>query len=207
MLLTGFAWISVVASLMTATQIALPSWVRARGLALFWVVLMGGMAAGSALWGQVASWFGISYALTLAGIGALFGIAITWRYRIGHHDAEDLSPTKPLPINLVDNEFEIDRGPVMVMVEYQIDPERIQNFNNAMQQVRTIRRRDGAFMWELFSNIEQQHCMVECFMVESWLEHLRQHERLTVADSLAINKALSFHLGSGPPKVTHLVSN
>ena len=57
--LTGVAWISVVASLMTATQTALPAWVRARGLALFWVVFMGGMAAGSALWGQVASWIGI----------------------------------------------------------------------------------------------------------------------------------------------------
>ncbi len=59
MLVMGIAWISVVSPLMTATQTAFPSWVRARGLALFWVVFMGGMATGSALGGQISSWVGI----------------------------------------------------------------------------------------------------------------------------------------------------
>ena len=77
MLVMGVAWISVVSPLMTAAQTALPSWVRARGLALFWVVFMGGMATGSALWGQISSWVGIPYALTAAAIGALAGIAAT----------------------------------------------------------------------------------------------------------------------------------
>ena len=144
MLVTGLAWISVVSSLMTATQIALPSWVRARGLALFWVVFMGGMAAGSALWGQVAAWVGIPHALTLAAVGALLGIGATWRYRIGQHDVNDLSPSLHWPTPLAADEFAIDRGPVMVTVEYHIDPERIHEFTSSMRQMRRIRRRDGA---------------------------------------------------------------
>src|SRR3569623_1882860 len=150
MFVTGLAWISVVSSLMTATQTALPGWVRARGLALFWVIFMGGMAAGSTLWGQVASWFGIPAALTLAAIGAVIGIAVTWRFR--------------------------------------------------------IRRRDGAYLWELFSDVEDPARQLECFMVESWVEHLRQHERVTFADRDITAMAQAFHVGSEPPKVTHLVA-
>jgi len=61
-------------------------------------------------------------------------------------------------------------------------------------------------MWELFNDIEDPGRMVECFMVESWLEHLRQHERVTVADRGVLEQARAFHLGGGLPKVTHLVA-
>jgi len=206
MLLTGVAWICVVSSLMTAAQTALPGWVRARGLALFWVVFTGGMAAGSVIWGQVASWIGIPYALTVSAVGALLGIAATWQYRIGRHDADDRSPSVHWPIPMLADDVESDRGPVMVTVEYRIDLARAHEFAQIMHQMRRIRRRDGAFMWELFNDIEQPDRMVECFMVESWLEHLRQHERTTVADRKIIEKARAFHLGSDLPKVTHMVA-
>jgi MFS family permease len=206
MLITGVAWISVVSSLMTATQTALPGWVRARGLAFFWVVFMGGMAVGSALWGQIASWIGIPETLTVAAIGALVGIGATWQYRIGLHDVADLTPSMHWATPMMADDLEMDRGPVMVMVEYQIDPARTHEFTPIMQQMRRIRRRDGAFMWELFNDIEDPARFVECFMVESWLEHLRQHERVTVADRDVSEKARAFHIGGEPPKVTHLVA-
>ena len=207
MLLTGTAWISVVSSLMTATQTALPSWVRARGLALFWVVFTGGMAAGSALWGQVASWTGIPQALTIAAGGALLGIVATRRYKVGLHDVADLSPSMHWPTPLwSDDLLEPDRGPVMVTVEYRIDPARVREFTRAMHHMRRIRRRDGAFMWELFNDVEDPGRMVETFMVESWIEHLRQHERVTVADRDVSEQVRRFHIGSEPPRVTHLVA-
>jgi len=181
--------------------------VRARGLALFWVVFMGGMAAGSAIWGQVASWIGIPYALTISAAGALLGIAATWRYRIGKHDAEDRSPSLHWPTPMLVEEVESDRGPVMVTVEYRIDPARTHEFTTLMQKMRMIRRRDGAFMWELFSDIEQPERMVECFMVESWIEHMRQHERATVADRQVTEMARTFHTGNERPKVIHMVAS
>jgi len=207
MLLTGMAWISVVSSLMTAAQTALPGWVRARGLALFWVVFMGGMAVGSTLWGQVASWIGIPYALTAAALGALLGIAVTWKYRIGQHDETDLTPSVNWPTPILAADPEADPGPVMVTVEYLIDPAAATEFTGVMhQRMRRIRRRDGAFMWELFSDADHPERMVECFMVESWLEHLRQHERVTVADRNVIKQMRAYHLGSEPPRVTHLIA-
>lgn len=206
MLVLGAAWISVVAPLMTAAQAALPAWVRARGLALFWVVFMGGMTVGSVIWGQAASWVGIPDTLTLAAIGALMGIAASWKCRIGQHHVADLSPSLSWPTPMTDDAFEVDRGPVMVTVEYHIDVARGEAFFEAMQEMRRLRRRDGAFMWELFDDIEDPARKVECFMVESWIEHLRQHERVTVADSDVIEKTRGFHLGATLPKVTHLVA-
>jgi MFS family permease len=205
MLVQGTAWISVVAPLMTAAQTALPAWVRARGLALFWVVFMGSMAAGSVTWGQAASWIGIPNTLTVAAVGMLLGIAASWKFRIGQAQASDLSPSLSWPAPMTGDEFEIDRGPVMVTVEYQIDPTRAEEFSLVMDQMRRLRRRDGAFMWELFDDIEHPTRKVECFMVESWIEHLRQHERVTVADRDVIAKTRGFHLGNESPKVTHLV--
>lgn len=206
MVLIGIAWISVVSSLMTAAQTALPRWVRARGLALFWVFFTGGMAAGSTLWGQVASSTDIPTALTAAAVGALAGIVLTRRYHIGRHDVADLSPSQHWPNPTGHDEVGRDRGPVMVTVEYRIDPARAAEFTRLLQRVRRIRRRDGAFMWELFSDVAEPGRMLECFMVESWLEHLRQHERVTVADRELLEAARAFHLGDAPPVVTHLVA-
>uniref|UniRef100_E6QRV7 Putative MFS transporter n=1 Tax=mine drainage metagenome TaxID=410659 RepID=E6QRV7_9ZZZZ len=205
MLLTGVSWISVVSSLMTAVQTALPGWVRARGLALFWMVFMGGMAAGSTIWGQVASWAGIPYALTIAAFGACMGIAATWTYRIGRHDVDDLSPSIYWPTPAMSGDVEIDQGPVMVTVEYHVHSAKQPEFAKEMQHMRRIRRRDGAFMWELFNDIDEPDRMVECFMVESWLEHLRQHHRVTIADQHIIDNTRAFHLGSERPRVTHLI--
>ena len=167
---------------------------------------MGGMTGGSILWGQTATWFGIPVALTLAAAGAIAGIAASWRFGIGQHEGDDLSPSLSWPSPMTDDAFEVDRGPVMVTIEYRIDPVRANDFLQAMDAMRRLRRRDGAFMWELFDDIEDPARKVECFMVESWIEHLRQHERVTVADSELIATTRAFHLGESPPKVTHLVA-
>src|SRR5712664_206046 len=82
MLATGVAWIAILATLQVAAQFTLPEWVRARGLAAFVVVFMGGMALGSILWGQVATLIGIPAALTTAAAGMLIAIALTWRFRL-----------------------------------------------------------------------------------------------------------------------------
>ena len=47
--------------------------------------------------------------------------------------------------------------------------------------------------------------MVETFLVESWLEHLRQHERVTNADRVLQETIQQFHTHSAP-KITHLIA-
>ncbi len=68
-------------------------------------------------------------------------------------------------------------GPVLVTVEYEIDPEDSAAFAAAIALLVDERRRDGAFFWQVFADAENPRRWVETFMLESWLDHLRQHER------------------------------
>src|SRR5262249_22934451 len=94
----------------------------------------------------------------------------------------------------------------MVTVEYRIDPRQARDFAAAMWALRVIRRRDGALRWGLFGDTADPGRYVETFVVASWAEHLRQHERATMADRAVQQRARAFHLGNTPPTVTHLVS-
>ena len=93
----------------------------------------------------------------------------------------------------------------MVQIEYCVDPHRAEDFLYAMREVRRMRERDGAFGWFLARDpsVEERH--VEAFMAESWLDYLRQLERMTIADHAIEDHARSFHQGSVPPTVTPLV--
>ena len=102
------------------------------------------------------------------------------------------------------HEVEADQGPVMVTVEYRIDPNSKQ-FLQALDKVERERRRDGAYAWCVFEDAAEQGRMIETFLVESWTEHLRQHERVTNADRLIDEKVLHFDI-HGPPRVTHLIA-
>ncbi|MDQ6758918.1 MAG: MFS transporter, partial [Acidobacteriota bacterium] len=60
--------------------------------------------------------------------------------------------------------------------------------------------------WGLFEDASDPGRYVEAFLVESWAEHLRQHERITVSDREFEGRAWAFHQGTGPPRVTHWIS-
>jgi MFS family permease len=192
MLATGVAWISILAALQVSAQMTLPAWVRARGLAAFVVVFMGGMALGSILWGQVATRIGIPAALTIAALGTLLAIGLTWRFKLGHHQVLDFRPSMDWPAPLLAETPGADSGPVMVTIEYRIQPDRRAEFVAAMQAVREMRRRNGAYFWELFHDSGDPTRYIECFMDESWVEHLRQHERASVADRETLQRAKQF---------------
>jgi quinol monooxygenase YgiN len=75
------------------------------------------------------------------------------------------------------------------------------------QGLREVRRRDGALAWSLYRDPAEPGRYVEVFIVESWVEHLRQHERITTADRALEERARRFHRGSSPPTVTHLIAS
>lgn len=206
MLANGAAWITVMSSLQVAAQTALPTWVRARGSAVLMVVFMGGMAIGSALGGQVATLYGIPTALIATATGSVLGLALTWRFRIGCHDDFDLTPSMHWPTPVVAKEPHLDRGPVMVMIEYRIAAANRTDFVQAMQAIRRIRRRNGAVWWGLFNDAADPERYTEHFVDESWVEHLRHHERVSAADRACEERARAFHLGAEPPRVFHLLA-
>ncbi len=179
MLLSGAAWIAVLSSLQVAAQTSVPAWVRARALAVYILVFFGSMAAGGALWGLVASHLSITFALLCASAALLLGLFASLRCRLPVTEAEDLAPSLHWPAPLVDEEVDQERGPVMDTLEYDIDPQDAAAFQAAMVEVRAMRRRNGAVSWGLVQDSGNRRLWLEFFIDESWLEHLRHHQRVT----------------------------
>jgi MFS family permease/quinol monooxygenase YgiN len=102
-------------------------------------------------------------------------------------------------------ELRPDEGPVLITVEYRIDPDRSREFAKAMHDLSISRRRDGAIRWGLFEDTADPSRYLETFVVESWAEHLRQHERVTAADRTDQERASAFHIGDTPPIIAHLI--
>jgi hypothetical protein len=143
-------------------------------------------------------------ALLAAALALALGLLLAARYPVGFAEGLNLDPssrTLPVPVN----DPEAEQGPVLVTVEYRIDPQRTAEFTAAMQELGRFRRRDGAVDWGLYEDVAEQGRYLENFIVESWGEHLRQQERATVADRQVWERANSFHLPDGPPPVSRLL--
>lgn len=205
MALAGACWITVLSSFNASLHALVPEWVRGRAMAFSILVFFGGMAAGSALWGSIAQMIGVRAALAWAAAGLLVGLALTWRYRLRGGRGLNLSPSVHWPAPMPYNVPAPDEGPVVVTVEYRIDPARRTDFAGAMRAVRRIRRRDGAISWGLLADVEDPARFVETFVVGSWVEHLRQHERVTVSDRATLDRARAYHVSDAPVRVTHFL--
>jgi len=203
--LAGASWIAVLANLNVSAQVALPDWVRGRGLAIFVTVFFGSMTLGSVVWGEVADIAGLPLAHFIAALGALVAIPLTGRWKLQTGAGVDLTPSMHWPVPVVTHPIESDRGPVLVTVQYELAPDSDRSaFLAAAQRLAHERRRDGAYAWGLFEDTAQKGSFMETFMVESWVEHLRQHQRVTHAD-----RVLQDHMHRllrQPPTVTHLVA-
>jgi hypothetical protein len=169
-------------------------------------VFFGSMAVGSVAWGWTAGAAGLDTALLLAAAGALAGIALTWRFKRQRDAALDLSPSGPWPQPVVAEDVATDKGPVLVTVECEIDPADAAAFTAAAAELGKERKRDGALFWQLFTDAADPRCRIEAFMLESWLDQLRQHERVTAKDRRPQERLLAFHRGAARPRVTHLIA-
>ena len=204
-LIAGASWIAAPATLGVSAQVALPDWVRGRGLALYTTVFFGCLTLGSAVWGEVAVWVGLPNAHFLAAAGAVAAIPLTWRWKLQTGAGTDLSPSMHWPGPLTAQTIAQDRGPVLVTVEYRIRPQNRAAFLKAIVKLEHERRRDGAYAWGVFEDAAEEGRILETFLVESWTEHLRQHERVTNADRIVQEAVHRFHV-HGDPKVTHFIA-
>jgi MFS family permease len=202
----GVAWIAVLASLNVSVQTFSPTWVRARSLSVYQLIFQGGTAIGSAFFGLVAEWVGTPGALGLAALGLLLGLtsALRWRLRTG--EQLDLSPSAHWPEPAVVMELDPEEGPVLVTIEYRIDPSKGQEFVRVMDRLGRSRRRSGAAQWGVFHDAADPSRYLETFIVGSWVEHLRQHERVSVAEKELQERVRTFHVGEVAPVVSHFIA-
>jgi len=205
MIAGGIAWMALMSTFNVAAQTTAPAWVRARALAVYLLILQGGMAAGSTLWGAVAAQVGIPLSFLCAAFGLVVGLVVLPYYRLATSEEVDLTPSLHWHEPVVVSELRPEDGPVLVTIEYRITPEQSRGFAQAMRALSRMRRRDGAIQWGLFCDVADRGRYIETFLVESWAEHLRQHERVTIADLAVETRARVFHVGEAPPLVSHLI--
>jgi len=205
MLVAGAAWIVFIALVNTLAQVLAPDWVRARVLAVFLLVFQGSLAAGSAFWGTVAAHRSILFALAGAGVGTALSAALARVARLPDTTV-DASPWNHwrMPVPPAGGRPALGDGPVLVTAEYVVAEGQAAEFLEAMHEYARVRRRDGAYRWGIFRDIEKADLYIETFLVSSWAEHLRQHDRSTAADRTI--EARVFRYATGPSVVRHFVA-
>ena len=203
MVVGGGAWITTANSLSVSAQVSLPDWVRARGMSMYQMAIMGATAAGAAAWGQVATWTTVPTALALsAATGILVMALVCWRWP-DRGMIDDPTPAGPLPHPTANPPP--GSGRVVVTIEYRIDPARAPAFLALMEDSRRSRLRQGAVDWELLTDINDPARFVEVIEDSSWTEHLRRFDRASAADVALRERKLAFHVGDDPPVVRRML--
>jgi len=204
MLAAGAAWIVFISLTSALVQTLAPDWGRARVLAIFILTFQGGIAAGSAVWGAVATRTGIPTTFLLAGVGTLATIALAAVGKLPDA-AVDSTPWNHwrMPAIVQGAAPALEQGPVLVSVRYRVADKEADAFLRAMEPYGRIRRRDGATWWGIFHDLEDPDVYLEAFLVSSWAEHVRQHERFTRGDR-DVEARIRGHI-EGEPTVRHLI--
>jgi len=201
MLIGGAAWISFISLFNVQVLNQAPDWVRARVLAVSLLVFQGGVAAGSATWGALAARVGLDRALLWSGIGTILSTVFGLFLRLPDVIL-DLTPWNHWRVPSI-ADVDAEAGPVLVTVEYHVDPNRVADFVETMRKYGRVRRRDGASRWGICRDLEAADRYIETFVVSSWSEHLRQHDRFTKADSQLEERLRSCFVSE--PNVRHLL--
>lgn len=203
MALAGMAWITVANTLTVSAQMALPDWVRARGMSIYQMAIMGSTAAGAAVWGQIATVTNIHISMGIAAVTGAVAMAAVQRWLPADNMEEDLTPSRVFKVPQA--EAPPQHGRIQVHIEYRVDPQRASEFRELMQESRRSRLRQGALSWALLHDLSDPGRFVEQITDESWTEHLRRFDRVTADDVTLRDRKLSFHIGDAPPVVTRSV--
>jgi hypothetical protein len=198
----GVAWILVLSTLNSLYQTTLPGWAKARGMSYYLVIFQGGGALGSAAFGVIAQNAGLSEALLAAAIGlALVALAGVWLPFKAISPA-DLLPAGDWPGPRLLGAGASD-GPVLVTLEYRPRSGLERDLVEALYAGRHARRRTGAVSWRVWRDAADPGRVLEQFVVGSWDEHLRQHERVSRRDQQRLDEVRAMADPSRPTTVTH----
>ena len=204
MFVGGMAWIMVANSVTIAAQLALPDWVRARGMAIYQMSIMGGSALGAVIWGKLADLMSVPLSLAVAAASLLVSLAFTRGRTL--EGSEDHTPTHPFQEPVPAMPIDLEEGPVMVTVEYLVDPARSVEFDAIMAESRGARLRAGAVSWGLFEDLEHPGRFVEYFACETWVDYLRRFDRFTAADEDLHQRRHAFHIAESPPRISRFIA-
>jgi MFS family permease len=202
----GFAWTSTTSTFNVAVQLSVPGWVQARALGAYQTIFWGGVAVGSSLWGFVAEHSATWKALLAAAIGLAASIALALRFPVMRGALPNVTPfQRDRPVPDVAIHPRPDDGPVLITIEYRVLEADYAAFTRAIHLLRGVRLRDGAMRWGVYQDATAPERFLETFVVESWIEFLRERERMTTSDREIRDHVRSFHRGPSAPSVTYMI--
>ena len=174
-------------------------------MAVFQVVLMGASGVGALCWGQIASWTDVRTSILLSAVSSVLMLALTMRLLVEPAPADEVDRVQqdrkwPKAVGIPG-----DAGPVVVLIEYRIDPARRDEFLTLMEETRRSRLQQGALSWELLRRSDDPSIYTEMMVDETWVDHLRHFERTTSADVDLRERRRALHLGPGQPVVTRSI--
>jgi MFS family permease len=205
MLAAGGAWVLSFSTFNVTTQISSPRWVVGRTLAFYQTAAFGGMAAGSWLWGECVEYGTLRATLLTAGLLLVASVVVSRRWPLHATGAVDLGPLRSLPEDHGRTGIDPDAGPIVISIEYRVAPPDAAAFVRAAYELGRTRRRDGARRWSLMQDLDDPSRFIERYQAVTWLDHLRQWQRATVADRDVREAVLRLHRGPEPPRVRHLL--
>jgi MFS family permease len=201
----GVAWVTVFASLSTGTQSTAPAWVRARAVAMNIVAVQASLAIGSALWGALASTVGTSIALVASAALMVVLHLLNRRVRVAMGTEADVTPGVQLPDMAIAVQPLPDDGPVLIQIEYRVDPQNRKPFLRAIHAAEAIRRRNGAASWRVFRDLAEDGRFVERYIIASWAEYIRLRSRMTVGDRKLQEHVEQFQRPDVPIRISRLI--
>jgi MFS family permease len=183
LLLAGAAWVVALATFNVTIQLASPRWVVARALSIYQMMTFGGMAVGAWMLGVVAEHEGVAFGL-LAGAVVLAAVTLIGLV-LPMPQVEDLNLDPLTQWNEPETAVPLEprSGPVVITIEYRIEPHKVVDFLAAMTERRRIRRRDGARGWTLLRDLHDPELWIERYHAATWLDYVRHNQRRTQADA------------------------
>ena len=206
MVLAGMSWITVANSVTISAQMALPDWVRARGMAIYQMAIMGSSAFGAMIWGRIAEWRSVPVSLGCAAVSMLVMLVLTRGRPLAAAEAEDHTPTHPWTEPVPVRDIDPSEGPVMVTFIYLVETERREAFERVMAASRGSRLQQGAVSWGLFEDVQATGRYVEYFAFDTWADYLRRFDRFTAMDERLQEERFSFHIGEERPRVARYIA-
>ncbi|MCT2400796.1 MFS transporter [Novosphingobium mangrovi (ex Huang et al. 2023)] len=181
-LVVGACNILTVAMLNVTVQLSAPRWVTARALSLFSSAITAGIGIGAWGWGVVAGEYSVAFAVIASGIAvsatALLGFVLPLASdQILDNDSVELGHEPEVELALT-----MRSGPIVVEVDYDVDPDRARDFYGAMMKMQGMRKRIGAFQWSIARDIANPALWTERYHCPTWGDYLRMRDRYTQAD-------------------------
>ena len=206
MLCAGASWMISISLFNIAVQMSAPRWVGGRALATFQAACSGGLAGGAWLWGHIARDYGVHTALHAAGALMLAAPLVTRWLRMpileAGGDAAPLPSNDPQPVRL---DITGRSGPVIIEIQYEVDPAQAREFYHLIRQVQRSRERNGAYDVSIARDVTTPSIWIERFQYPTWNDYLRSRDRPTVSDRDLRDRAMLHHIGTEPPIVRRML--